>query len=492
MPDGSSEERVPLVSALLAALEERGLRWCQWKSTIGLDRAARGDSDLDLLVASSDQPVLLEILGGLGFREADPPPEKAAGATRSYFGFDPSCRRLIHAHVHYRLMVGHDLSKGFRLPVEEALLASSREVDGFRVPAPELELGVYVARMLLKHGTLDIVLRGRRRLTKREREELTWLEERADADALARALDARTLPFDRDAWRRARAALEGSASAWTEWREAHRLRGRLSAQSPGSPTFDAWRRVGRAFRYRYRRARRGTSPRHTPTAGGLVVAIVGADGAGKSTALDALEAWLAPDLDVLRVHLGRPRWSPLTFGVRGALKVGRTVGRPFRATSGSTPGANGQTPPPDLSELAKHVLTARDRRRVFRRASEAAARGRVVLCDRYPLPQLEVMDGPQVRRRLAGRTPGALARLAMRREERCYAPMREPDLLFVLQVPDAVARARKPEEDPAKVRERSREILGVDWSATRALVLDASRPAAEVAAELKRHVWQRL
>jgi thymidylate kinase len=80
----------------------------------------------------------------------------------------------------------------------------------------------------------------------------------------------------------------------------------------------------------------------------------------------------------------------------------------------------------------------------------------------------------------------------MRLEELLYEPMTEPDLLFVLQVPAEVSRQRKPEEDPSKVEERAREILEVDWRATGAVVLDASRPAEEVAGELKRRLWQRL
>jgi thymidylate kinase len=51
---------------------------------------------------------------------------------------------------------------------------------------------------------------------------------------------------------------------------------------------------------------RGPS-RKRPASGGLLVAIVGGDGAGKSTAVSDLATWLAETYDTRTVHLGKPR-----------------------------------------------------------------------------------------------------------------------------------------------------------------------------------------
>ena len=47
-----------------------------------------------------------------------------------------------------------------------------------------------------------------------------------------------------------------------------------------------------------------------------MITIVGGDGSGKSTAVDGLYEWLAPEFDTTRVHMGKPRWSLLTVAVR--------------------------------------------------------------------------------------------------------------------------------------------------------------------------------
>jgi thymidylate kinase len=495
MPDEPVGHSSPLVLDLLRALASGGISYCQWKSTIDLARAASGESDLDLLVSRADQPALLEILGRLGFREADPPPEKAAAGTRSFFGYDTEAPRLIHAHVHYLLMVGHDLSKGFRLPLERAFLGSARQSREFQVPAPELELVAYVVRMVLKRGTLDSILRGRGRLTKREAKELAWLESEADFGRVKQLLDDPDAVVDFSTFSRCREALRAESMPRELWQCGRDMRDRLAGRSPRSPQSDARLRLGRIFRYRVRKASRGRSPRHTPVGGGLVVALVGSDGSGKSTALQHVEDWLAPDLDVLRAHLGRPPWSRTTVFVRGGLKAARLAGRPFRwlALPASRSGRTFAGPPAStLTELARFACTARDRNLVYREVTTAAARGRIVLCDRYPLAGLMRMDGPQVGRLLEGTRAGPLARFIQRREEHYYEPFVAPDLLFVLQIDADVARNRKPEDDPERVTRRSREILGIDWSETGAIVLDASRPAAEIAAEIKQRIWREI
>ena len=493
MPEESAGSPSPLVQELLRSLDDSNVSWCQWKSTFDLDRAASGASDLDLLVSRADQAVVLEILGRLGFREANPPPEKAAAGTCSFFGYDPAAPRLIHAHIHYLLMVGHDLSKGFRLPLETQFLSSARQSGMFRVPSPELEYISFVIRMVLKRGTLDTILRGRGRLPSRDSNELAWLESAADPALVRSTLATHLAVIDGELFGRCRAVLAPDVPVTKLWKCAREVRTRLADRSPRSPGADARHRLGRTLSYRARKSVRGKAPGYTPVGGGLIVAAVGSDGSGKSTALQAIEDWLSRDYDVLRVHLGRPPWSRTTYLVRGGLKAGRLAASPLRALNlRRARGSSDLRPAPTWKELAQNACVARDRRRVYREAAEAAARGRIVLCDRYPLPGVMSMDGPQVRRLIHGTRGGLVEQFAMRLEERAYGVLSPPDVLVVLQIPEQLALDRKPEDQPERVRTRSREILGIDWSSTGAIVLDASLPAAEVAAEMKRQIWREL
>jgi ABC-type multidrug transport system fused ATPase/permease subunit len=67
-------------------------------------------------------------------------------------------------------------------------------------------------------------------------------------------------------------------------------------------------------------------PKGRFASGGAIVAIIGGDGAGKSTAIDDLCRWLSPDIEIHKIHMGKPAWSWMTIFLRGLLKLGRSVG----------------------------------------------------------------------------------------------------------------------------------------------------------------------
>src|SRR5439155_354823 len=60
--------------------------------------------------------------------------------------------------------------------------------------------------------------------------------------------------------------------------------------------------------------RRG--PTRVLLSGGAVVAVVGSDGAGKSTVVGELTAWLGTSLRVRRIHAGKPPAAVTTAGLR--------------------------------------------------------------------------------------------------------------------------------------------------------------------------------
>ena len=91
-----------------------------------------------------------------------------------------------------------------------------------------------------------------------------------------------------------------------------------------------------------------------------------------------------------KVHLGRPPRSAVTVVARAVAKFALGLARVFDRSSPSTARATWTANAKALAAVA----TARDRFRTYRSARRDAGNGGLVICDRFPLPQLSLMDAP--------------------------------------------------------------------------------------------------
>jgi thymidylate kinase len=399
---------------------------------------------------------------------------------------------LVHVDAQAQLVLGDDTTKNVHLPIEEAYLASCREDTLFPVPAPEFELAVLVLRLALKHATRDAAAFGLGTLRPAERRELDHLLARVDPASLRRVVEQHLPQIGWPAWSAYCDALTHSAP-----RRKQRAAGRRVARGARSlarraPAVDAAVRCERRVQWGLRHYLLGRRNTKRLMAGGRVIAVVGGDGAGKSTLVRALAEWLQGPLDTRVLHMGKPPRSAATLLVKGGVHTARRL----HLVRGWLP--NYPTPEehggrrPAISWLLWQLVTAADRSRQYHRVRALAARGYLVVCDRFPLEQVTQMDGSRTGWvRESDLSP--VARRLVRAERAHYAAIGRPDVLLVLRVDPDTAVLRKQGVDPAEfVRPRSAEVFAIDWHNTGAVLLDAARPAEAVLADARATVWDNL
>lgn len=497
---------VPVLGALtnlLNRLHAARIVYCHWKSNEHLAASLSGDTDLDLLVDRADGHALATVLNQAGFKHFSPLPGRGYAGIDDWIGLDAETGRLLHAHVHYQLTVGEPFLKGFRLPWESEVLATRQwdERHGMYVADPHVELILLVVRAVLKIRRRDqySALLGRSYTRDGTLREFRWLTPRVSLERLAAV----------------GATLLGAAAVPTlvalVQDDALSLNRLLALRARAQPPLSAYRLhhpvsalarrwwnelQSRAERVMRRLIRRPWARPRLPPSGGLSVAFVGGDGAGKSTLARTVGDWLSRHAVVMSFY-GGSGTGPGSLPRRAleALRRLVTVPRPSRARADNP--VRAARSPGVVRGIWRGLWSlalASERNRRVRVAYRARSRGMIVVWDRFPQTQVPgVQDGPQLSHWRSARFP--LARWAARRELALLraADLYSPDLVIKLHVSYAVARERKPDTPPDRLREKLAVTRRLRYAgAARVVEVDADRPAEQVLRDVQRAIWEAL
>jgi thymidylate kinase len=487
------------LARLLERLDTAGIGYCHWKSNWVLEQSLAGETDVDLLVERDAARSFRGVLGELGFRPAVEPGAAPFPSVEHYHALDEESGELVHVHAYFRVITGDSLGKNYRLPVEGMLLDGDRRIGGVRVPSRAAELVIFVLRMSLKHASLVELA-----LVTRKRDEVA-----AEAEWLiAEDVRAETLDLVRT-WLpavdvgRFEAAMEGLLAPAPLWRRVvrgRRLRAELRPFARHGRLRAGWTGV-RSFAARSARRVRGSRTKLAPSAGGAVVAFVGAEASGKSTMLEAVEGWLGAHFTVRRIHAGKPPSTALTFAPNRLLPVFRTLLPGQRSTTVSarlvSAGDRAEATPGPFPLLfgLRSVLLAHDRRALLLRAFASSANGEIVLCDRYPSVDEGALDGPQLR--LADpEGAGRLRRRLAGIEARLYRDVPPADLVIRLTAPLDVTlarnRSRSKSEPEEYVLSRHARSTRLEFERVRVESVNTDRPLEETLRDVRRLVWESL
>jgi thymidylate kinase len=408
-PASAAAVRGPLRNAF-QALDDRGIAWALLRGVEALgDRSA----DVDVLVDAAAMAEIDAVLRAAGFARI---PASGHGSHRFYVSYDPSEDRWIDLDVVTDVAFG--TRQEFRTALAPALLGRRRRVGAVAALHPEDRFWHLLLHLLLSHGEVPVRYRD------------------ALCSCASSAFGAGPLEACVRALRPGVASRLPAAVNAGDWRAVVELGRELQC---------AW-----YLREGFGVVARSTLhclERHAPsgrTRRGMSVAVLGPDGAGKTTLAKALGS--STPLPATYLYLGVWRESRFeaqlrrVFGARLALRLARL--------------------------MTKAVLIAWNQRR-----------GRLVVLDRYTLDA----DLPSDDLDLKGRISARLVR-------RTNA---DPDLMILLDAPAELMYARKGEHGVAELRLRRNAYLAMAKRFPQMVVVDAEQSRDEVRRQATQLIWKR-
>ena len=416
-PDGAVHAVHPALLRAFAALDDAGVAWCLLR---GEARLADPSGDVDLLVDPVELPRLDPVLVRAGFL---PVPGLGKGAHRGYVGRDAERDRFLELDVEFAVEFGSSghfavnwLRPTLRTDAAHALLAGRRRVGPLALPAVDDAFWALLLHCIVDKGAV----------AERHATRLAELAPQARPDGVLGPIVTAHCPAG---WHAARVLATARAG---DWPALVALGARLPTATPAGRAAALGRGL-RRLAADVGRTRRGLS-----------VAVLGPDGAGKSTLTQGVAASFGLPARVVYMGLwqgedGAPRSLPVA-----AFAAAR---RPFRS---------------------------------WRRAAVAywhQARGRLVVLDRHPYDALLPPAPPHV----------LLKRLFFTLLAHT-APA--PSLVLILDVPAEVAAFRRPEEDPGALATLRSEYLALSRRLSQAVVLDADRSPEALRAAAVDRIWK--
>jgi thymidylate kinase len=499
---------------VLAALRREQVRYCHWKSVWGIERSLAGDADLDLLIDRRQCRYAQEVFARCGFKRFMATEATGYAAVEDYVGLDAAAGRLVHCHVHYRLILGEPNLKSYRLPWEKLLL-DTRRLDAATnvfVAESNLEMVLLFVRFSAKLRWRDIVAHffGRDWVNLMV-PEYQWIRDRIDPDkcvALCRDL------LGEPAAVTLREMLVGPITLKTILRfKSHAGRRLHLFRRYGfwARSLLRWRRelasVRGAIGQRQLSARR-PQRRSVPT-GGLLITFLGSDGSGKSTLAHDVATLFAGKLDVLLLYFGSGsgpsswlRWPLNALRAIAAYVRLLPTGQGLPAELNGNGHGNGKSGKHaqrrgvmfTLSLIVWALVLAREKRLKLLDAWRARDSGVIVLADRYPQSQIAGFnDGPLLSQFLRHRN--WLLRWIARHEARPYHWAEEypPDIVIKLNVSAETALQRKPDMKLRQIVRRIKAVQDLSYPFPVSVAeIDANRPLATVRADVCRAVWDNI
>ncbi len=468
------------------------VQYCHWKSNEHLIDGLNGDTDLDILVDLHDKINAENTLLLCKYKKFFPQYGSKYQDVDEWIGFDSLSGRLIHVHLHYRMITGHKGLKEYELPWAELAL-NTRVLDpqtSVYIMKPDLELITLYTRIGLKASIRQVhqAKKGTFELAQDIKKEIEYLKKRID-------------------WKSVESHLKSiygkSAEQFYQIIKLSEIDSKTFLQLINITTDNGreYRKHGKIIstvqKYYYAVVLKSISyaknvrklniitRKIRSSKKGLLVAFIGQDGSGKSTVTDEIEKWLTWKIEAKKFYLGSgEQYHSWRKRLHNHLSVNKNIIISCLCA---------------WLTVSDYVALSRSAFRTIKKAQKYTGKGGIAIFDRYPQIEYEgINDGPKIRSNYLPRVTNSLIKAyivycANREEKYLNAAVQiTPEIIFKLILPPEVSIQRKPEEDYNIIIKKHEIIKNLKFNDSEVYIIDAAECYESEIIKIKGLIWQQI
>lgn len=482
------------ISKMLKQFDSNDIVYCHWKSNEHIIPALNGDTDLDVLFDYSQRLELEKVLSECGLKRFRATPLMQYNGIEDYIGFDKETAKIWHLHTHYRMTLGEKHLKGYTITPWSKLILDKRvkNENGIYVSSPEDELTLLLCRIALKIRFRD----KNKKLGADDKAEIAYLLSRVNKEVFYERAKKFT---NREIAEALSKIIKEKLSKKSQFIKLQKqLRKQLKPFTQYSKLRSFNKRTKREIFWLMGGIKRRTglnnykANRRISPAGGCVVALLGCDGAGKSTTLNYIKKELNKKIDVVEIYFGSGDGSssllrkPMKKIAKkvGGKGVGHKVEKEYSEKKISL-----KSRLYSCAKIIWAISLAKEKKSKYKKMVKARNNGLLVITDRYPQSEFPgCSDGPLLNKYIDKKgINGAIAKWEKRIYEK--AKINPPDLTVKLMVPTDIAIERKPEMTKEEIEQKKKIIEQINIS-DHSVVIDTSKSMDVTLGEVMEKIWE--
>ncbi|MEX2514715.1 MAG: hypothetical protein WD335_01125 [Candidatus Paceibacterota bacterium] len=471
---------------LFDTFNKKKLTYCSWKSNEHLEHGLNGESDLDILVSERDKELCKEILYRNNFKQLVSPSWMHYPLVEDWIGLDQETGKLIHVHLHYELPTGKKLVKEQLLPWTDKILKTRIFDDNFGVYVinPNFELITLVLRIGIKARFTKV----RSKFPENIIKEINYLRERSKRKKVLSLC--RELFGDKEGEKLANIIL--NIKTRISLSDFLYLKKNIQKNIAQYKRFNFLKTnllyYYRALKIRFFKLINKTFFQHKTKkrlySSGIMIAFVGIDGSGKSTATDRLYNWLSVYLNVRKIYFG---WN--NSFVSGLKKIKKNV---FKGSGKQKTSNTESTFRQGFLFYCFAIFLALSKYRKLKNAYRLRNSGNVILADRYPTNRTSFgsSDGPMIDEKYV---TNFLTRTFFTLENKIYRSIREkydPDVVIRLNISPSEAIKRKPNHNISDLNKKHKILNCADFGNSKVVNVDSTKDLETLLLKIKNILWK--